>query len=75
MRWGWAEADAQTLAERLVKRDRDQDGRVSCTDCRHYRLGRCGNHERAGLTSADVGRDLAALLQRCAGFESMKADR
>lgn len=68
MRWGWPEAEAEKLADRLVQRDRDHDERVSCTDCQHFRLGRCGNHRRAGLHAADVGRDLASLLQRCAGF-------
>ena len=68
MRWGWPEAEAEKLADRLVQRDRDIDDRVSCTDCQHYRPGRCGNHRRAGLHAPDVGRDLAALLQRCPGF-------
>ena len=72
MRWGWAEPEAETLAERLVKRDREHDERVSCTDCRHYRPGRCGNHRRAGLNVPDVGRDLAAMLQRCPGFETAR---
>ena len=69
LHWGWTEADAEKQAERLVKRDREQDDRVSCTDCRHYRPGRCGNCKAAGLGSADVGRDFAAMLQRCPGFE------
>jgi hypothetical protein len=69
LRWGWAEPDAEKLAERLVRRDREQDDRVSCTDCKHYRPGRCGNHRRAGLGTVDVGRDLATLLQRCDGFK------
>ena len=30
----------------------------------HYRSSRCGNHRRAGLC-ADLGRNLASLLQRC----------
>ena len=68
MRWGWSEAEAEKLAERLVQRDREHDERVSCTDCQHYRPGRCGNFRRAGLHAPDVGRDLAALLQRCPGF-------
>ena len=68
MRWGWPETDAEKLADRLVMRDREADDRVSCTDCTHYRPGRCGNHRRAGLSAADVGRDLAAMPQRCAGF-------
>ncbi|MDO9093993.1 MAG: hypothetical protein Q7U99_15315 [Rubrivivax sp.] len=69
LRWGWAEPEAEKLADRLARRDRDRDERVSCTDCRHYRPGRCGNHRRAGLNVAEVGRDLAAMLQRCAGFD------
>ena len=68
IRWGWAEPDAENLAERLTLRDREHDERVSCTDCGHYRPGRCGNHRRAGLQSPDVDRDLAATLQRCPGF-------
>ena len=68
MRWRWSETDAEKLAERLVVRDREAYERVSCTDCRHYRPGRCGNHRLAGLHGPEVGRDLAALLQRCPGF-------
>ena len=67
--WGWPEADAEKLAERPVKRDREQDDRVSCTDCRHYRPGRCGNHRHAGLHRSELGRDLAEMLQRCPGFD------
>ena len=63
-------ADADDLAERLTLRDREDDERVSCTDCRHYRPGRCGNHRRAGLQSPDVGRDWVALLHRCPGFKA-----
>lgn len=68
MRWGWPEADAEKLADRLVQRDLEQDVRVSCTDCQHYRPGRCDNHRHAGLHAPDVGRDWAGLLQRCPGF-------
>jgi hypothetical protein len=67
LRWGWPEAEADALAERLVRRDREHDDRATCTECRHYRPGRCGNHRRAGLYSAEVGRDLGAMLQRCPG--------
>lgn len=70
LRWGWTEDEAERLAERLVRRDREADSRVSCTDCGHYRPGRCGNHRRAGLQQPDVGRDLAASVRRCTGFES-----
>ena len=70
MRWGWVESAAEVLAERLAKRGRDADDRVSCTDCQHYRPGRCGNHGLAGLRVPDLSRDLAGLLQRCPGFAS-----
>lgn len=68
LRWGWAESEAERLAERLVHRDREHDDRVSCTDCQHYRPGRCGNHRRAGLASPTVGPDLAATPQHCPGY-------
>jgi hypothetical protein len=70
LRWSWPDAEAEELAERLTLRDRSGDDRVSCTDCQHYRPGRCRNHRRAGLHSAELGRDLAGLLQRCPGFQS-----
>lgn len=72
LRWGWTEAEAEKLAERLATRDREHDERVSCGDCQHYRPGRCGNHRRAGLNVADVGRELAAMLQRCPGFQPVR---
>jgi len=68
LRWGWAEPEAEALAERLVIRDRERDARVNCADCAHYRPGRCGNHRQAGLQTAEVGRDRVALLQGCPGF-------
>jgi hypothetical protein len=68
LRWGWSEGEADTLADRLVRRHREADPRVSCVECMHFRLWRCGNHLRAGLQAPDVGRDLAELLQRCSGF-------
>lgn len=69
--WGWPADEAEALADRLTCRDVvGDDDRMSCADCRHYRPGRCGNHRRAGLHSAELGRDLAGLLQRCPGFQS-----
>ena len=72
LRAGFGNDDAEDLAERLTLRDRDADDRASCTECRHHRRGRCGNHRRAGLNAADVGRDLAVTLHRCAGFKSTR---
>ncbi len=72
LRWGRSEAEAEKLAERLTKIDREHDERVSCVDCRHYRPGSCGNHRRAGLNVPQVGFDLASLLQHCPGFGPLK---
>ena len=71
-RWGYPTTDAEALAERLTLRDRSGDERVSCTECAHYRPGRCGNHRAARLYCAEVGLDLAALLQRCPGFQTAR---
>jgi hypothetical protein len=68
MRRGVPSTDADDLAERLVKRDRDGDDRRMCHECAAYRPGRCGNHQSAGLHKAELGRDLATTLQRCPGF-------
>ena len=68
LRWGWATSEAEALAERLRLRDLHADYRHSCAECQHYRPGRCGNHRQAGLHAPEVGRDLATLLQHCAGF-------
>ena len=70
LRWGYSTDDAEALAERLTRRDRSGDDRVSCTECASYRPGRCGNYRAALLHSADMGRDLAGLLQRCPGFQT-----
>jgi len=72
VRWGWAERDADALALRLATRDRNEDDLVSCIDCRHFRPVRCGNYRGAGLRLPDVGRDLAGMLQRCVGFQSVR---
>jgi len=74
-RRGVADDDAGDLAERLTLRDRERDARVLCAECSHYRPGRCGNHKAAGLLSKDVGRDMAARLQRCPGFSSEFASK
>jgi hypothetical protein len=70
-RWGWTEDAAEALAARLVQRDRAHDERVCCADCSHYRPGVCRSYMRAGLQAADLGRDLAGMLQRCPAFNSL----
>lgn len=68
---GRTESDAERLAEQAVNRRRDGDDRVKCSDCRHYRPGRCVNHRRAGLRSAAVCGDFAERPQRCSGFRAL----
>ena len=68
IRWGYSTTDAEGLAERLTMRDRSGDDRVSCTECKVYRPGRCGNHRAARLHSPELGHDLAGMLQHCPGF-------
>jgi hypothetical protein len=72
LRWGWAEPEAEALAERLVKRDRGGDERRMCIECRHL-AGRAAAGWRCGnARTAHVARDLPAVLvdlpQRCPGF-------
>ena len=67
-RLGFAADDAEDQAERLHLRDVDADDRVLCFECNHYRPGRCDNNVVAGLLSAEVGTDWAALPQWCVGF-------
>jgi hypothetical protein len=66
---GWRPAAADLVAARIEQREAD-DPRRSCVDCAYYRaaLHLCGNNGPAGLHTDQVGRDLAGLLQHCAGF-------
>ena len=68
LRWGWLAIDAEALAQRLARRDREIDARVSCIDCRHYQPGRYGSDRCAARQFSEVGRDLAGMLQHCAAF-------
>lgn len=73
LRWGWPPAVAEAAAERIARRDADDDRRT-CAECQHYMPGRCTKHRAAGLGTDIVGRALAALPQRCAAAAPM-ADR
>ena len=68
-RWGWPATAAEAMARQLTLRDLAGEDRHACFECSHHQPGRCGNHRAAGLQSPEVGRDLAALLQRCPGFK------
>jgi hypothetical protein len=67
--------EAEMLADGLVARDREGDGRGVCLECSHLRRGAglwmCNQWQRAGQTVADVPGDLVKLLQRCDGFKEM----
>ena len=68
---------AERLANRLVIRDREADGRRVCLECKHLsgsRSGswRCGNWQSAGIAirarDNQLPRDLVFELQRCDGL-------
>jgi hypothetical protein len=74
---GLARHDGEALADKLVLRDREQDDRRVCPECKHFAghgagSWRCGNWQGAGvaLRSRDslLPTDLVLQLQRCHGF-------
>ena len=74
---GLARNDGETLADKLVLRDRDQDDRRVCLECKHFAghgagSWRCGNVQSAGVAirsrDAQLPADLVMQLQRCDGF-------
>ena len=74
-RRGAGDAQAEAKADRLVRRDREEDDRHICHECRHLRGGlpglSCGNGRVAGfpiLTGTGLAGDFTAMLQRCTGF-------
>ena len=70
-------AYAETLADKLVKRDREGDDRRLCLECTdlagHAGSWRCGAWKRAGVAivakDAGMGGDEVAMLRRCDGFK------
>ncbi len=74
IRHGLDTTESEKLADKLVARDRDEDERRLCLECRNLRrsggLWRCGQPHRAGWAGADLPGDLVNLLQRCEGFTS-----
>jgi hypothetical protein len=74
---GMTMSDSEVLADKLVIRDREEDDRRVCLECRHFaghRSGswRCINWLAAGIAirsrDAQLPADLVAQLQRCDGF-------
>jgi len=74
---GVSQGDAESLADKLVIRDRDSDDRALCLECRHMAgygpaSWRCGNWQAAGVAisqrASQLPGDLVFQLQRCPGF-------
>lgn len=70
---GLSMGDAKAIAERLAKRDLEQDERRLCMECMHLSGGtnsrRCSQWQKIGLIrGAAIPGELVMLLQRCAGF-------
>ena len=74
---GLARINAETLADRLVLRDRDEEDRRVCLECKHFTghgpgSCRCGNWQAAGVAvhprDTRLAADLVVQLQRCDGF-------
>lgn len=67
--------DAEALADKLVKRDREMDDRCMCVECAHLQGAgrwRCSNTMMAGIgphtADTQLPSSLTHQLQRCAGF-------
>lgn len=71
LRWGYAEREADALADRLTLRDRDGDDRRLCSECSWLGdAGRC--LAAAGGRILGVDRRLEpvqTILQRCVAFD------
>jgi hypothetical protein len=72
--------DAERLADKLVRRDRDSDDRRLCLECFHLsgqsgKAWDCRNWQRAGVASrardAQLSAALVFQLQRCDGFKEV----
>lgn len=71
-------AFAESLADKLVIRDREGDDRRLCLECSHLtgyaRSWRCGNWKQAGIATragdARLASDEVTMLRRCDGFTS-----
>ncbi|MDP2165935.1 MAG: hypothetical protein Q8K21_17285 [Hydrogenophaga sp.] len=63
--------DAERLADKLVGRDRESDGRRVCLECAHLQghgRWRCSNWEKADTASQGLAPELVLALQRCSGY-------
>ena len=62
-------ANAEQLADRLVRRDREADDRVMCIECLHMKGMICHNSKEAEM-HAMLGENFVDQLQRCTGFSN-----
>lgn len=66
--------DADNFGEKLVKRDRENDDRMLCLECKHLhgygRRWRCGNWKCADMPPEALAHDFVTQLQRCIGFDA-----
>ena len=62
-------ADAEQLADRLVRRDREGDDRVMCIECLHMKGMICHNSKEAVMHPM-LGGNFVDQLQRCKGFSN-----
>ena len=71
-RRGLAEPEAESLADKLVKRDREGDARRLCLECAHLKSGggrwACNQWRLAGQGAPGLPADLVRQLQRCDSF-------
>ena len=69
---GLSAEDADDLAQRLTRRDLEQDERRVCLECAHMsgdlQRRRCSQWRKLWIGDASMPADLVAKLQRCAGF-------
>ena len=74
--------DAEALADKLVRRDRESDDRRLCLECLHLsgqsaKAWDCRNWQRAGVAfrarDARLSAALVFQLQRCDGFKEANA--
>jgi len=74
---GLARNDGEALADKLLVRDREQDDRHVCLECRRFTghgaaSWRCGDWQAADIPlrphEAQLPADLVVQLQRCDGF-------
>ena len=62
-------ANAEQLADRLVRRDREGDDRVMCIECLHMKEMICQNSKEAVIHPI-LGENFVDQLQRCTGFSN-----